>query len=155
MRSRSPPSSPLLILWIGIGEETKVLLVILATAIPVYFNTFGGIRNVDRRLVEAGKVYGLTAYRLSTRVLLRGALPSVFIGIRYALGITWAVLVLTESLNAVTGIGFLLTNARQYGQGEIVILCVVLYAVLGLVTDALVALLERRIFRWRQAHSGV
>ncbi|MEU8204419.1 ABC transporter permease subunit [Streptosporangium sp. NPDC049046] len=146
---------PLLILWIGIGEETKVLLVILATVIPVYFNTFGGIRNVDRRLVEAGKVYGLTAYQLSTRVLLRGALPSVFIGIRYALGITWAVLVLAESLNAVTGIGFLLTNARQYGQGEIVILCVVLYAVLGLVTDALVALLERRIFRWRQAHSGV
>ncbi|MFY1701966.1 ABC transporter permease subunit [Micromonospora sp. WMMA1923] len=146
---------PLLILWIGIGEETKVLLVVLATAIPVYFNTFGGIRNVDRKLVEAGKVYGLNAYQLATRVLLRGALPSVFIGIRYALGITWAVLVLAESLNAVSGIGFLLTNARQYGQGDVVILCVVLYAGLGLVTDALVALLERRVFRWRQAHRGV
>ncbi|MER7003232.1 ABC transporter permease subunit [Dactylosporangium sp. NPDC000555] len=146
---------PLLILWTGIGEQTKVLLVVLATAVPVYFNTFGGIRNVDRRLVEAGKVYGLTTYQLATRVLLRGALPSVFIGIRYALGITWAVLVIAESLNAVTGIGFLLTNARQYGQSEVVILCVVLYAALGLVTDALVALVERRIFRWRQAHRGV
>ncbi|WDZ84390.1 ABC transporter permease subunit [Micromonospora cathayae] len=146
---------PLLILWVGIGEQTKVLLVALATAVPVYFNTFGGIRNVDRKLVEAGRVYGLTAYQLATRVLLRGSLPSVFIGIRYALGITWAVLVLAESLNAVTGIGFLLTNARQYGQGDVVILCVVLYAVLGLVTDALVALLERRLFRWRQAHRGV
>ncbi|MFG1775661.1 ABC transporter permease subunit [Micromonospora sp. NPDC049051] len=146
---------PLLILWVGIGEQTKVLLVVLATAVPVYFNTFGGIRNVDRKLVEAGRVYGLTAYQLSTRVLLRGALPSVFIGIRYALGITWAVLVIAESLNAVSGIGFLLTNARQYGQGDVVVLCVVLYAALGLVTDALVALLERRVFRWRQAHRGV
>ncbi|WP_181445336.1 ABC transporter permease subunit [Micromonospora endophytica] len=141
---------PLLILWVGIGEETKVLLVVLATAVPVYFNTFGGIRNVDRRLVEAGKVYGLTGYQLSTRVLLRGALPSVFVGIRYALGITWAVLVLAESLNAVSGIGFLLTNARQYGQSDVVILCVVLYAALGLITDAFVELIERRVFRWRQ-----
>lgn len=145
---------PLLILWVGIGEETKILLVVIATAIPVYFNTFGGIRNVDRRLVEVGRVSGLSPFAIATRILLRGSLPSVFIGIRYALGITWAVLVLAESLNALTGIGFLLTNARQYGQSDVVILCAVLYATLGLVTDALVVLVERRLFRWRLAHRG-
>lgn len=140
---------PLFILWFGIEEQSKVLLVVWAVFVPLYLNTFGGIRNVDRRLVEVARMYRLSALEISVRVLLHGALPSVLTGLRYSLGMGLAVLIVAESVNAKNGIGALLSTARQYAQTDVVLLCISLYALLGLVTDALVRLLESRLLRWR------
>ena len=143
---------PLFILWFGIGEESKIFLVAWAVFVPLYLNTFSGIRNVDRRLVEVARVYKLSALEISFRVLLHGALPSVLVGLRYSLGLGWAVLIVAESVNAKSGIGAMLSTARQYAQTDVVLLCISLYAVLGLLTDAFVRALEIRLLRWRSAY---
>ncbi|WP_213775334.1 ABC transporter permease subunit [Bradyrhizobium sp. dw_78] len=143
---------PLFILWFGIGEEAKILLVVWAVFIPLYLNTFSGIRNVDRRLVEVAKVYKLSPLEISLRVLLHGALPSVLVGLRYSLGLGWAVLIVAESVNAKNGIGAMLSMARQYAQTDVVLLCISLYAILGLITDLLVRLLEDRLLQWRTGY---
>nr|WP_249780433.1 ABC transporter permease subunit [Bradyrhizobium sp. dw_411] len=143
---------PLFILWFGIGEEPKILLVSWAVFVPLYLSTFSGIRNVDRRLVEVARVYKLSSIEISWRVLLHGALPSVLGGLRYALGLGLAVLIVAESVNAKNGIGALLSSARQYAQTDVVLLCISLYALLGLLTDMLVRVLELRLLRWRSAY---
>lgn len=145
---------PLFILWFGIDEEPKVLLVAWAVFVPLYLNTFSGIRNVDRRLVEVARVYKLSNLEISIRVLLHGALPSVLVGLRFSLGLGLAVLIVAESVNAKTGIGALLSTARQYAQTDVVLLCICLYALLGLMTDALVRALETHLLRWRSAYDA-
>lgn len=141
--------SPLLILWFGLQETPKVVLIVIATVVPTYLNTFSGVRNVDRKLVEVGTAYTFTPWQTATRVLLPGAVPAIMVGLRQALGVAWIAVIIAEMVNANAGIGYLLTNARTYVRTDVVMVCVVLYAVLGLVTDGIVRAVEKPLLRWR------
>jgi sulfonate transport system permease protein len=139
---------PLVILWFGIGESAKLFLVALGVAFPVYLNTYHGIRNVDKGLIEMGKVYGLKGYQLFSKILLPGALPSILVGIRYALGIMWMSLIVAETIASDSGIGYMATSAREFMQMDIVVLSILLYAILGKLSDFLASLLEKRWLQW-------
>jgi sulfonate transport system permease protein len=145
---------PLFILWFGIGETPKVLLVALATAFPVYLNTFAGIRGVDQRLVEAAGTLGLGRAGLVRHVVLPGALPGFLVGLRYSLGIAWLVLVVSEQINASSGLGYLMTQAREFMRTDIIVVGLVVYATLGLLSDLAVRALERAALSWRPSFAG-
>ncbi|GAA3562094.1 ABC transporter permease [Amycolatopsis ultiminotia] len=140
---------PLFILWFGIGEETKILLVALGVAFPLYLNVHSGIRGTDERLVDAARALGFSRGERLWHVVLPGALPPALVGLRQSLGVAWLALIVGETVNADAGIGYLITNARDFLRTDVVVVGLVVYAVLGLVTDALVRLLERRALRWR------
>jgi len=144
---------PLIIIWFGLGETTKVVLVALGVFFPVYLNTFHGIQSVDPGLVETGKVYGLRGLRLFAKVILPAALPSILIGVRYALGIMWLTLIVSETIGTTAGIGFLANNAREYMQTDVVVFLILLYAFLGKGADMLARLLERWLLPWHHAYS--
>lgn len=139
---------PLVILWFGIGEEAKVFLVALGVAFPLYLNTFHGIRSVDPGLIEMGRVYGLRWGALYWKVILPGALPSVLVGVRYSLGIMWITLIVAETISADSGIGYMAMNAREFMQMDVVVLSILLYALLGKLSDALAKMLEKRWLLW-------
>ena len=140
---------PLFILWFGIGELPKVALVALGTAFPFYLNLFAGIRAVDPRLVEMGRVFGLGRRGLIRHVILPGALPSALVGLRFSLGVAWLSLVVAEQVNAGAGIGYLINDARDFLRTDVILVGLVLYALLGLGADLLVRVLERRALAWR------
>jgi sulfonate transport system permease protein len=139
---------PLLILWCGIGEETKVIMVAIATFFPLYVNTKHGIRSIDKGLIEMGKVYGLKGFALFRHVIFPGATSSVLVGVRYALGIMWLVMIAAESLAADSGIGFMATRGRELFQMDIIILSIILYAILGKLSDTIAKFIEHRLLRW-------
>jgi sulfonate transport system permease protein len=143
--------TPLFIVWFGIGETPKIALIALGVAFPIYLNLFNGIRGVDVKLIEAGRTLGLGSADLIREVVLPGALPSFLIGFRYALSVSVLVLVVAESINASAGLGYLINNARDYLRTDIIVVCLVLYALLGLSADNLVRLIERRALAWRPA----
>ncbi|MFT4192726.1 MAG: ABC transporter permease subunit [Comamonas sp.] len=145
---------PLLIIWFGIGEAPKVALIALATAFPLYLNVYAGIRNVDQTLVEAGRTLELSRWALVRHVILPGALPNALVGLRYALGVSWLALVFGEQINATAGIGYLMNTAREMFQTEVIVVCLVVYALLGLAVDLVVRLLERLLLAWRPSFSG-
>ncbi|MBO4160922.1 ABC transporter permease [Micromonospora antibiotica] len=141
---------PLLIIWVGIGESLKVTLVALGVFFPIYFNTYAGIRHIDERLVEAARTCGLGPAARLRHVVLPGALPSLFLGLRLAIGAAWLSLVVGEQVNAQTGIGFLMMEAREFSQTDVVVLGLVVYALLGLLSDLALRILERRTLTWRR-----
>jgi sulfonate transport system permease protein len=141
---------PLLILWFGIGEEPKIVLVALGVAFPLYLNVHSGIRNVDDQLVEATTALGFTRWEQLWHVVLPSAVPQTLVGLRQALGVAWLALIVGETVNADAGLGYLINNAREFLRTDVIVVGLVVYAVLGLVTDALVRLLERRALRWRK-----
>ncbi|MEL5990768.1 ABC transporter permease [Microbacterium phosphatis] len=143
--------TPLFILWFGIGELPKIALVAVGTAVPLYLNTYAGIRGVDRHLVEVMRVLDAGRLMLWRKLLLPAALPQILTGLRFGLGIGWIALIVAETVAASSGIGFLLTTARQYSRTDVVIVCIVVYALLGVLTDLLVRLLEARLLSWRPA----
>lgn len=145
---------PLLIIWFGIGEAPKVALIALGTAFPLYLNVYAGIRNVDASLIEAGRTLGLSRLAMIRHVILPGALPSALVGLRYSLGIAWLALVFGEQINATAGIGYLMANAREFFQTDVIVVCLAVYAVLGLAVDFVVRTLERIFLSWRPAFSG-
>ena len=139
---------PLVILWFGLGEQSKVFLVALGVLFPIYANTFHGVRSVDPGLIEMGRLYGFGRRRLFLEVILPGALPSVLVGLRYALGIMWLSLIVAETIGASEGIGYLAMNAREFMQTDVVMFSILLYALLGKLADTFVRALERRALRW-------
>ncbi len=142
---------PLVILWFGIGEEAKLFLVALGVFFPVYVNTLHGIRTVDPQLVEMGRCYGMGRAALFRRVLLPGALPSVFVGLRFALGIMWLTLIVAETIAAQSGIGYMAMQARDFLQTDVIVLAILIYAALGKLADAVTRALERRCLGWHPA----
>jgi sulfonate transport system permease protein len=142
---------PVMIMWFGIGEESKVLLIALGAGIPVYINLFAGIRGVDQRLVEMAAVAGAGRWRLISRVLLPGALPGFLVGLRFALAYSVLGLVVAEQINATSGIGFMITQAQTYDRLDEMFLGLAIYAVLGLLADQIVRVLERTLLVWRPA----
>ncbi|MDO9713419.1 ABC transporter permease subunit [Paracraurococcus lichenis] len=145
---------PLLILWLGIGEPTKIALVALGAAFPIYLTLFGGIRGVDPKLLEAGRVFGLSRAGLIRHVVLPGALPQALVGLRYALGTAWLSLVVGEQINATAGIGYLVMDAREFLRTDIILVGLLVYALLGLGADQLVRLIERATLAWRPSVLG-
>jgi sulfonate transport system permease protein len=145
---------PLFILWFGIGETPKVALVAFGVAFPLYLNTFSGIRSVDARLAEVGRVLSLGRIALIRHVVLPGALPQALVGLRQSLGVAWLALIVAEQVNAGKGLGFMINDAREFLRTDIVVLGLLVYAVLGLTTDAIVRLLERRALAWRRGFLG-
>jgi sulfonate transport system permease protein len=143
--------TPLFILWFGIGELPKILLVAVGVAVPLYLNTFAGIRGVDYKLIEVAYVYDRRPLIIARDILLPGALPQILTGLRYGLSIGWVALIVAESIAASTGIGFLLTNARTYSKTDVVIVCILVYAFLGVLTDLIVRQLEHSLLRWRKS----
>ncbi|MGI5151315.1 ABC transporter permease [Plantactinospora sp. CA-294935] len=146
---------PLLIIWVGIGEPLKITLVALGAFFPIYFNTYAGIRDIDERLVEAARTCGLGQLARIRHVVLPGALPSLFLGLRLALGAAWLSLVVGEQVNAQTGIGFLMMEAREFSQTDVVLLGLLVYALLGLLSDLALRMAERRTLTWRRGLQAV
>ena len=140
---------PLLILWSGIGEAPKIILLVYGVTFPLYLNVHSGIRNVDSDLVEAATALGFTRLERLWHVVLPAAVPQTLVGVRQGLGIAWIALVVAEQFNANGGLGFMINNAREFLRTDVIVVGLVVYAILGLVTDALVRLLERRALRWR------
>lgn len=143
---------PLVILWFGIDESAKVFLVAFGTLFPVYLNTYHGIRSIDPTLLEMARSYGVTGHELFRQVVLPGAMPSILVGVRYALGIAWILLIVAETLSATSGIGYLASNAREFLQTEIVVLSILLYALLGKLVDSAARWLERRWLQWHPSY---
>ncbi|MGN5519456.1 aliphatic sulfonate ABC transporter permease SsuC [Halopseudomonas sp. Lyrl_26] len=143
---------PLVILWFGIDESAKIFLVALGTLFPIYLNTYHGIRNVDAGLVEMARSYGLSGFALFRQVILPGALPSILVGLRFALGFMWLTLIVAETISASAGIGYLAMNAREFLQTDVVVLAIVLYALLGKLADVAARFLERVWLRWHPAY---
>ncbi len=143
---------PLVILWFGIDESAKIFLVALGTLFPIYLNTYHGIKNIDRGLLEMARSYGLSGFRLFTQVVLPGALPSIMVGVRFALGFMWLTLIVAETISANSGIGYLAMNAREFLQTDVVVVAIVLYALLGKLADVGAQLLERVWLRWHPAY---
>jgi sulfonate transport system permease protein len=141
---------PLFILWFGIGETPKVALVAYGVAFPLYLNTFAGIRSVDGKLAELGQVLRLGRAALIRHIVLPGALPQTLVGLRQSLGVAWLALIVAEQINAGEGLGFMINDAREFLRTDIVVVGLLVYAVLGLATDAIVRLLERRALAWRR-----
>ncbi len=143
---------PLVILWFGIDEAAKLFLVALGVFFPIYLNTLHGIRTVDPQLIEMGRIYGMSNIELFRRVIFPGALPSVFVGVRFALGIMWLTLIVAETIAASSGLGYMAMQAREFMQIDVVVLSILIYAVLGKVADALTRQLERVCLSWNPAY---
>ncbi|ASL48142.1 Putative aliphatic sulfonates transport permease protein SsuC [Burkholderia sp. AD24] len=139
---------PLVIVWFGVGEVAKIFLVALAVLFPMYINTMLGIRQIDPKLMELAKVIGLDWTAVVRRIVLPGAMPSILTGVRYALAHAWLALVIAETLATTKGIGFLAMDAREFLQTNVIVLTIVIYAIIGVVADALVRLLEAHYLSW-------
>ncbi|HWW08441.1 aliphatic sulfonate ABC transporter permease SsuC [Collimonas sp.] len=143
---------PLVILWFGIDESSKLFLVSIGVFFPVYLNTFHGIRSVDKGLIEMAKSYGLSGWPLYRDVILPGALPSILVGVRFALGLVWVLLIVAETISAQAGIGYMTMNAREFLQTDVVLVGILLYALLGKLADILARALERYWLRWHPGY---
>ncbi|EIC84783.1 aliphatic sulfonate ABC transporter permease SsuC [Serratia sp. M24T3] len=145
---------PLVILWFGIDESAKIFLVALGTLFPIYLNTYHGIRNIDRGLLEMSRSYGLSGFPLFWQVVLPGALPSIMVGVRFALGFMWLTLIVAETISANSGIGYLAMNAREFLQTDVVVVSIILYAALGKLADIVARSLEHVWLRWHPAYQS-
>jgi len=145
---------PLVILWFGIEEQAKLFLVALGVFFPIYVNTFHGIRSVDANLVEMAKSYDVHGFALYRDVILPGALPTILLGVRFALGLMWTMLIVAETISAQSGIGYMTMNAREFMQTDVVVLGILLYAVLGKLADVLARWLERQLMPWHPAFAA-
>ncbi|KRB93010.1 aliphatic sulfonate ABC transporter permease SsuC [Noviherbaspirillum sp. Root189] len=143
---------PLVILWFGIDETAKLFLVSVGVFFPVYLNTFHGIRSVDKGLIEMAQSYGLSGWALYRDVILPGALPSILVGVRFSLGLVWVLLIVSETISAQSGIGYMTMNAREFLQTDVVLVGILLYALLGKFADVLARLLERYTLRWHPGY---
>jgi sulfonate transport system permease protein len=141
---------PLLILWFGIGELPKLVLVAFGSAFPLYLNTYAGIRSVDRRLLEAATVLRLGRWQRIWHVVLPSALPQVLVGLRLGLGVAWLSLIVAEQVNADSGLGHMIMEARDFLRADVIVVGLLVYALLGLVTDAVVRTVERKALAWRR-----
>jgi sulfonate transport system permease protein len=142
---------PLVILWFGIDESAKLFLVALGVFFPIYLNTLHGIRTVDPQLIEMGRIYGMSNGELFRRVIFPGALPSIFVGLRFALGIMRLTLIVAETIAASSGLGYMAMQAREFMQIDVVVLSILIYALLGKLADSASRLLERLTLSWHPA----
>ena len=140
---------PLIVLWFGIGETAKVSLIAFAVAFPIYINTYAAIRAIDPNHLELARVVGLRRAALLRRVVVPGALPGFLVGLRMSVAVSWLILVFAEQINATNGIGYLMVRAQEFFQTDVILVGLAVYALLGLLSDALVRAIERKALAWR------
>ena len=145
---------PLFMVWFGIGEEARVILIAVATSFPMYVSTAGGVRAVDPKLVEAMRTFGLSRWALVREVVLPAAMPSLLSGLRLSMTLSVIALIAAEEINTTNGIGFLMAQAQTYSRTDILTVCVLLYGLLGLCVDLIVRGAERLLMPWRGARGG-
>lgn len=139
---------PLVILWFGIDETSKIFLVALGVLFPIYINTYHGIKSVDKDLIEMGRAYGLKGKALFFTVILPGAMSSILVGIRFSLGVMWLTLIVAETISTHAGIGYMAMNAREFMQMDVIVLSIVLYALFGKLSDIIAKYFEERLLKW-------
>ena len=145
---------PVFIAWFGIGEEPKVALIAISVLATIYINTFSAIRSVDASLIEAARSCGVGAREMLTSVILPGALPGFLVGLRLSSTSAWVALIFAETINAPFGLGRMMSDAREYFRIDIIFVLLVIYAVLGLLSLAVVRFLEVRLLSWRRSFDG-
>ena len=141
---------PLMILWLGIGEEMKIVTIALFVLVPVYINTYAALVGIDSRYVELAEVVGLSRWQFLRKIVIPGALPGWFTGLRLGVTGSWLALIVVEQINATSGIGYMMFQAQEYGQTDVILVGLLVYGLFGFVTDAVVRLIERRALSWRQ-----
>ncbi|QZH60794.1 ABC transporter permease [Mycolicibacterium farcinogenes] len=147
--------TPLLIIWMGIGEGPKIVLITTGVAIAIYINTYSGIRGVDRQLVEMAQTVEAPRHTLITQVILPGAMPNFLVGLRLGLSSAWLSLIFAEMINTTQGIGYLMSRAQTNLQFDVSLLVIVIYAVAGLLSYTLVRVLELLLLSWRNGFEGL
>ncbi|MER6028415.1 ABC transporter permease [Streptomyces sp. NPDC001851] len=145
---------PLFILWLGIGEAFKIAIIAIVVYIPVYLNTHAALSGIDGRYVELAEVQGLSRLAFVRQVVIPGALPGFFVGLRLGVTGSWLGLVVLEQINATSGLGYLMFQAQNYGQSDVILVGLLVYGVFGLVSDSVVRLIERRVLSWRRTLSS-
>ncbi|MFF5492310.1 ABC transporter permease [Streptomyces aquilus] len=145
---------PLFILWLGIGETFKIAIIAIVVYIPIYLNTHAALAGIDSRFVELAEVQGLNRFRFIRQIVIPGALPGFFVGLRLGVTGSWLGLVVLEQINATSGLGYLMFQAQNYGQSDVILVGLVVYGVFGLVSDSAVRLIERRVLSWRRTLSS-
>ncbi|MGP3634799.1 ABC transporter permease [Streptomyces sp. 24-1644] len=140
---------PLFMVWFGINETAKILLIAVATTFPMYVSTSSGVRNTDPKLVEAMRSFGMGRLGIIREVVLPGALPSLLAGLRLSMTLSVIALIAAEEINATAGIGYLMSQAQSYARTDVLAVCILVYGLLGLTADIVVRLLERVIMPWR------
>nr|CCC56287.1 nitrate/sulfonate/bicarbonate ABC superfamily ATP binding cassette transporter, membrane protein [Weissella thailandensis fsh4-2] len=140
---------PLIIIWLGIGEPAKVTLVAIGVMFPIYINTLHGIQSIDPKLIEMGRSYQLSKWQMLTKIIFPGAMPTILMGVRYALGVMWTTLIVSETISSSSGIGYMETNAQQFLDMPTIFLAIIIYAILGKVSDWIAALLESILLDWQ------
>ncbi|WP_333773548.1 ABC transporter permease [Streptomyces sp. IBSBF 3136] len=145
---------PLFILWLGIGETFKIAIIAIVVYIPIYLNTHAALSGIDSRFVELAEVQGLSRLGFVRQVVIPGALPGFFVGLRLGVTGSWLGLVVLEQINATSGLGYLMFQAQNYGQSDVILVGLLIYGVFGLVSDSVVRLVERRVLSWRRTLSS-
>jgi sulfonate transport system permease protein len=145
---------PLFILWLGIGETFKIAIIAIVVYVPVYLNTHAALSGIDSRYVELAEVQGLSRLAFVRQVVIPGALPGFFVGLRLGVTGSWLGLVVLEQINATSGLGYLMFQAQNYGQTDVILVGLLIYGVFGLVSDSAVRLIERRVLAWRRTLSS-
>ncbi|WP_439959893.1 ABC transporter permease [Streptomyces griseorubiginosus] len=145
---------PLFILWLGIGETFKIAIIAIVVYIPIYLNTHAALSGIDSRYVELAEVQGLSRLRFIRQIVIPGALPGFFVGLRLGVTGSWLGLVVLEQINATSGLGYMMFQAQNYGQSDVILVGLLVYGVFGLVSDSAVRLIERRVLSWRRTLSS-
>jgi sulfonate transport system permease protein len=145
---------PLFILWLGIGETFKIAIIAIVVYIPIYLNTHAALAGIDSRFVELAEVQGLSRFRFVRQIVIPGALPGFFVGLRLGVTGSWLGLVVLEQINATNGLGYMMFQAQNYGQSDVILVGLVVYGIFGLISDSAVRLIERRVLSWRRTLSS-
>lgn len=146
--------APLFILWFGLGETSKMMLIAKGAFFPLYVNTFLGVRSADNKLFEVSRVLAFSGWKRLTRLVLPSALPNIFLGIRLSLGVAWLGLVVAELMGSSSGIGYMMSDARQFSKTPVVFVGIITFALVGKAADSLVRMLEKRLLAWRDSYGG-
>ncbi|MDR7168023.1 sulfonate transport system permease protein [Nocardia kruczakiae] len=141
---------PLMILWLGIGNGFKIVLIMLAAAVTLYVPAHSALTGIDRRLVELSEIQGVSRFDFIRQVVIPGSLPGFFLGLRLAVNTSWLVLVVVESVNATDGLGKMMQDAQNYGQADVILVALAVYGIFGLACDSGIRILERKVLSWRQ-----
>nr|WP_245575863.1 ABC transporter permease [Alicyclobacillus contaminans] len=146
--------TPLFILWLGLGEWSKDVLIATGAFFPMYINTFMGIRSVDAKLFDVARVLQFSRLQQVSKLVLPAALPNLLLGLRLSIGVSWLGLVVAELLGSSSGVGYLILNAQQFSQTDVVFVGLIVFAAVGKLSDSLVRVLEHRLLRWRDSYTG-
>ena len=146
--------APLVLLWFGFGEQSKIVIIALGAFFPLYVNTFMAIRNVDNKLFDVAKVLAFGRAKLLFRLVLPAALPGILLGVRLSLALSWIGLVVAELIGSQSGVGFLINLGKQTSATEDIFVGVIIFAIVGKLVDSFVRALERKLLRWRETYEG-